>query len=475
MSPDASRERDEAFWQQQEQRLRGCLGQPCCTLSGISSVLMSMAGRFAVVIHGERDCANSFHLHQGPAAANFFCTCLDERQVTTGDTAGALADCLEQLLSARRRPEVIFVLGTCLTEMLGERFEHTAAAVAQASGLPIRCLHTSGLHLGSQADMLDWLFEELAGLPPVARVDPAWLRETLPVAEGLRRTGGKLADCQQQHARLGSLAPPRALDPETCLNLIGLPEIQIRGRAEPFEILTAIGLEVNGHYPFQASLDDWRAIGGARLSVVADQSLYPRLTGRLEELGQRIVEVPLPVGLEQSERFYGLIAEAFGRSASLEAVVAERRAAARVVIGNFAKRFKGLRMAVGIRMLNNYRADQLAYEGLGDAAALAELDLDLTLLVQGPPEHKSLDRFAARLAEVGCELPFDVFPDPWNLSEKLSAGGYDVAYLADHSREEAAKAGVPMIVSRGLRPYFAGIQDNVSTLTQLLVQSVVAR
>lgn len=475
MSLDVSRERDEAFWQQQEQRLQGCLGQPCCTLSGICSVLMSMAGRFAVVIHGERDCANSFHLHQGPAATNFFCTCLDERQVTTGQTTDPLRDCLEALVASRQRPEVIFVLGTCMIEMLGDRFEQTAEDIAQASGVTVRCLHTSGLRLGSQAQMLDWLFEELAGLPQVASADPAWIRAAAPLAEGLRRCGRKLPDCQRQHARLAELAAPQALDPRRSLNLVGLPEIFDRQRAEPFLVLSSIGLEVNGHYPFQATLDDWRAIGCARLSAVADRSIYTRLSARLEALGQQIVEVPLPVGLGQSERFYGRIAEAFELTSALDAELAQRRDRARAAIKSFSSRFKGIRMAMGIRMLNNYRADQLAYEGLGDAAALAELDLDLTLLVQGPPEQQARERFAARLAELGCELPFEVFPDPWDLSERLAAKGYDVAYLADHGREEAAKAGVPMIVSRGLKPYFAGIQENVQTLTQLILQSGVDR
>jgi hypothetical protein len=125
-------------------------------------------------------------------------------------------------------------------------------------------------------------------------------------------------------------------------------------------------------------------------------------------------------------------------------------------------------MAMGVRLLNNFRADQLAYGGLGDAPALAEMGFDLTLLVQGPPETGARERFGERLAELGCRIPFHVFPDPWQLGDLLAAGDYDVAYLADHSRAEAARAGVPMIVSRSLRPLFAGIADNVRTIARLL-------
>ena len=48
-----------------------------------------------------------------------------------------------------------------------------------------------------------------------------------------------------------------------------------------------------------------------------------------------------------------------------------------------------------------------------------------------------------------------------------------MAYLADHSREEAAKAGVPMIVSRGLAPYLDGIADNLALLDRLLGEKVL--
>ena len=49
---------DEAFWQKQEARKRGLLGQPCCTQSNMSWAMMDVPGDFAVVVHGEFDRAN---------------------------------------------------------------------------------------------------------------------------------------------------------------------------------------------------------------------------------------------------------------------------------------------------------------------------------------------------------------------------------------------------------------------------------
>ena len=47
------KEADQPFWKEQERSIQGALGQPCCTLSGISSGLIRLPGNFAVVVHGE--------------------------------------------------------------------------------------------------------------------------------------------------------------------------------------------------------------------------------------------------------------------------------------------------------------------------------------------------------------------------------------------------------------------------------------
>ena len=99
---------------------------------------------------------------------------------------------------------------------------------------------------------------------------------------------------------------------------------------------------------------------------------------------------------------------------------------------------------------------------------MVEMGLNVTLLIQGPTEHEAHELIGKRLRHLGCELPFQLFPDPWKLSELLKTGGFDVAYLADHSREEAAKAGVPMIEARGLRPFFSGVSENVRHMEMLL-------
>lgn len=419
---------DETFWQKQEARRRHTLGQPCCTLSGICTVLAAVPGRFCVVIHGERDCANSFLHQDGRSVDRFYCTALSELQATAGQTAAPLQRCLE-LIVRERAPEVVFVLGSCLVEMIGDRFERVVDQVASSAGIPMVALHTSGLRLGSQQEMLDWSFETLAALS--GRDDP----------------------------RPGSI------------NLVGLPEMYWHHK-ELLGLLEDMGLALNGSYPHGASLDDWRGIRRAAASFVVDRSLVPRLARRLEEAGQPVVEVPLPLGVAATDDFYRVIAKQFGIEDQAEPILAAARRHARARLEEFRARRGGLRMAMGIRMLNDYRADRLAYQGLGDVRALSEMGFDLALFVQGPPEEDTRREFGDALRAAGCDLPFEVFADPWSLGERLRGRGFDLACLADHGREEAAKAGIPMVPSGSLLPLYAGVEHNLSLMDRLLDESL---
>ena len=443
---------DESFWQDHEARLRNNLGQPCCTLSGISTGLIQMPGDFAVVIHGEHECAACFH-HEGASMHRFFCVGLNEDDFTGGETREKLTECL-RLVATEVKPSVIFVLGACPVEVIGDRFEITVAKLEEETGVPMRALHTSGLKVGTQAAMLDWMWQTLAALPPLPEDQMKWVN-------GPAYCGDGDGDFRNDARRAPNL--------ERSMNLIGLPEVRRGTPPEWMEILQALELDVISTVPFGADLDVWRSMPHARKSFVADKRLYPQLFEVLESHGQEIIEVPLPVGVNQTRKFYETICEAFGVPLSrLDAVIGERQAAAQSALDAFKIRVANIRMAMGIRMYNNYRADQLAYEGLGDVEALDEMGFDLTILVQGPPEERMRIRFAETFEYLGCTLPFDIFPEPWGLAKRLKEGGFDAAYLADHCRIEAREADVPMVPLRTLQPYFAGVENNLIRMGKTL-------
>ena len=128
-----------------------------------------------------------------------------------------------------------------------------------------------------------------------------------------------------------------------------------------------------------------------------------------------------------------------------------------------------MRMAMAIRMLNSYRADQLAYDGLGDFEMLRDAGFDITLFVQGPPEEAS--KFEASVQAWGIDVPVVVFPGPWKLAEAMQETGIQVACAPDSSHNTISRAGIPMLGARTLRPYFSGLAHNVELLRRLISES----
>lgn len=416
MPPNDWQEADEAFWRKQEQR-RQRLDQPCCTQSHMSWALFDTPGDFCVVVHGESDCLNCFYHHNGRNGGRFYSTRLTDNQLTTGDTQRPLKHLL-RLIAEQRRPEAVIVLGTCPVEVIGDRFETAVEEVAAETGVPMVPLHTHGLALMSLTRCQDWLYASLARLP--------------------------------QHPGKGGA------------NLLGVPP---EGLREVREVLTALGVPINGVYPNGTSLEAWQQITSADHTFAVDPSMYPKLGRVLEQAGQPVHEVPMPVGPEGSRAFYRAIAEVFGRAEALDAVLAEREAAHQEALDALRRRAEGVRLGFCIRMLNAHRTERLAHDGLGDLPFLRSLGFDVHIFIQGPPEEGPRKQFAKQLDEQGFgDLPFDVFMGPWKLSEALASHGMQLAVMSEVVRNEVEGAGVIVIPSGSMRPFYQGIGSNLAVL-----------
>ncbi|MCA9569581.1 MAG: hypothetical protein KC656_17160, partial [Myxococcales bacterium] len=377
-----ARAADEPFWRAQEARVQGATGQPCCTLSGISTGLIRMPGDFAVVIHGEDECASCF-LHYGPSSHRFFCTGLGEEHFVTGETGERLDRCL-RLVAEQVQPEALFVLGACPIEVIGDRFETVVEAVqADFPHIPMRAMHTSGLKVGSQTAMLDWMYSTLVGLPTRPPVDPTWREQV--AAAGLDTVDAFLSlspeALLERHRRALALVEPPPLERERCVSFLGLPNRDDLGgyAAEWEEVLREVGLVVTGDYPYAATLEDWRGATWPKAMFAVDRLNFPQTVQAIQEAGTQVVDVALPAGIAATDAFYRTLGETYGLQAEIEAAVAPRREAAVRAAEDFRRRRGGLRMAMGLRMLNNYKTDQLAQQGLGDHAALSELGFDITV------------------------------------------------------------------------------------------------
>ena len=417
-----TRAADEAFWRKQGQR-RQRLGQPCCSQSNMSWALFDMPGDFAVVIHGESDCLNCFFHHQGQNGARYYSSRLTDNQITLGDTRTPLAHLL-RLLATERRPEAIFVLGTCPVEVIGDRFEVVVEEVAAETGVTMVPLHTHGLALMPLHRVQDWLYATLAGLPQ------------LPGERG-------------------------------GINLLGLPPLS--DTSELDAVLGTLGTSLHGLWPARAPLDAWRRIGHAERCFAVDRSMYKKLSRVLTRLDQPVVDVPMPVGMGATTAFYRAIAAEVGAETALEPVLEAHTAALLPRIEAFRERARGRKVALCVRMLKTHRADLLAYGGLWAYELLSELGFTVEVLVQGPTEHTAREGYAKDLAEQGLEgVPCTPFPGPWKLGEVLTAGGFHGALMSDVARNVVDEAGIPWVSSGVLSPLFGGMQQNLTGLERLL-------
>jgi len=433
--------RDEAFWRRQEQRRERGMGQPCCTQSGVSWSMIDVPGDFAVVVHGEFDCVNCFHHHVGRSARRFFSTRLSEAQLTRGDTQAPLRRLLE-LIVEEERPPMVLVLGTCPVEVIGDPFQDLVREVSARTGVPMVPLRTSGLRLTSQREMLDWLYTTLAQAAPLSP---------------------------------GPSSEPASAEPSSsmpaALNLFGFPSPRL-GRSEPAAALARAGVKVGACLPQGATWADWQQVRAARRTALIDRSMFPRLVATLEEAGQELVEVQLPIGLGPTRRMYEALDRAAEAEGAVLAGIADELARAEEATAATCALLAGRRVGVALRMLNAYRVEALVHEGLGEVSALLELGLDVELLVQGPPDADARAAFADSLAARGVGgLPFRIFPAPQALPALLAQGRYDLVSLADSSRHAAHEAGVPYLPTGALQPYLAGIDDNLRLLRRLLTEA----
>ena len=152
-----------------------------------------------------------------------------------------------------------------------------------------------------------------------------------------------------------------SLDPQRCVNFIGLPHRMKGDGPESYRLLREVGLTVVANFPSDASFRDWGSIRFAKASFVADRGWYHRLLTRLEEGGQEVHEVPLPTGLTQTDEFLARIGRVYGVEEALRKAAEPYREQAVRRIALFQERYAGMHLAMGLRMLNNYAADQIAY------------------------------------------------------------------------------------------------------------------
>jgi hypothetical protein len=421
------------------------LAQACCSYQASTQLLRRMKGRFAVIIHSDRDCSNVLPKTggylQGEAGYRFLCTNMKEDELVTGQGNAKLRRAIE-LVSAAQKPDLIVVLSTCPTVMIGDNVKNVVRKAGRDFGVNAVSEMTNGLRPKSPAEVVDDLYSLLS--------------------RGARAAASEM--------ELGKR-----------LNLVGIG-MSTRERAEIEMGLQALGLAINAVLNEDSSLDQFLAVADAKWNVHPGPQMMLNFDEQCrDKFGQEPVEVPLPFGIGATDRFYATIATAVGADPSpSDSPISPVRRAAIAAIADFRnsvherihkEKNRPPRCAFNVGSLRSFDLRRLAHEEMGELPFFEELGIESTLFIQGPQDAANRERVAGVLAELGLTHPFVVFPDPGSLAKYIKPGEFDVFVGADFLADQLSKLNLPLLDKSSLGMGYAAVASNLALLHSAMFQS----
>lgn len=412
------------------------LAQEACTYQAMTELLAGMRGDFVVLIHSDRDCANVLPKTRGRIYAHhpqkFLCTNLSEDEMVTGQGNARLREAIG-LVHEAWRPALIIVLSTCPTVMIGDNIAQVTRKAARDLGVRAVCRLTHGLKPKSPAEVIDDLYSTLVA--------------------GAQRASG---------------------DVSRAVNLVGV-SLQPGERAEIEAILGELGLRLNVVLDERAVVEDFLNAGQAAFNIHPGPNLLLSFKQHCEEaLGVRSIEVPLPYGVEATDRFWQAIARtAEIPTARLSAVTGALRGPADEAVRAFRddlhqREGRPPRLAYNIGSVRSFDLRRIALEELGELPLMQELGFDCKLFIQGPQHAENWDRTGEVLAELGVSLPFVLFPDPGGLVHFIEPGQFDLFYGARFLRDQLTQLNLPLLHHRDLQLGYGAVAENLARIADAL-------
>lgn len=421
------------------------LAQECCSYQASTQLLMRMKGKMAVIIHSDRDCSNVLPKTGGflqPVDGyRFLCTNMKEDELVTGQGNTKLRRAIE-LVNEAQKPEIIVVLATCPTVMIGDNVKNVVRKAGKDLGVNAVAELTNGLRPKSPAEVVDDLYSLLCrGARPSRSED----------------------------------------DRDKRINLIGI-DLHPRERAEIETGLQRLGLTINSVLNQEASLEQFLAVREAKWNAHPGPHMMLNFDEQSrDKFGQVAIEVPLPYGVAATDRFYTTIAAAIGVDLPPgDGPLATARDAAHTAITRYREHLhqrimkeKGRppRCAFNVGSVRTFDLRRLANEEMGEAPFFDEIGVARTLFIQGPQDAANRERTAGVLSELGITDPFVLFPDPGSLAKQITPGDFDVFVGADFLADQLSKVNLPLVNKSHLGLGYAAVGHNLDLLDAAMFQS----
>ena len=384
------------------------LAQEACSYQGATELLSKLRGRFAVVIHADRDCSNVLPKTGGKVLGDlsykFLCTNMREDELVTGQGNAKLRRAIE-LVHAGLQPELIIVLSTCPTVMIGDNVVNVSRKAARDLGIRVEAEVTHGLKPKSPAEIVDVVYSLLA-------------RASRPTRDDRQRR----------------------------INLVGI-SLQAGEQAELAAGFAALGLTLNTVLNERAGLEDFLGAADAAWLVHPGPGMLVGLRKIAQEAWQQAaVEVPLPIGVAATDAFWRTLAAATGTDPASLLAQPERQAAV-TAVAEFRARWahKPLRVAYNIGSVRSFDLRRIAQEELAELALFDELGFQSAIFIQGPQDETNRQRVAHVLRDLGIERPFCLFPATSSLRQMLPRGAFDLFYGAGFLRDQLSQRGIPLL------------------------------
>lgn len=336
--------------------------------------LLCLKGNIGVIVHGPRGCGNDLSLPTSDGgSAPSDATNLTETEVVMGGE-----EALEQKIEAvyrRSRPEAIFVLGTCVSELIGDDVVAIAAQAQERLGIPVIALPTSGLvgteTWGSSAVALTTLVEMVMRPGPV-------IERTVNIASQSWPSDAHLEEEISQ--RLA------ALDIRVHVMLTGGPSL-VQAVAAPRAALNVF-----------TTRDHAKTVG---------EELEARF-------GQPYIVAPMPFGLSATTRFFRSIVEHFDATEEQLALVDGWARLERERISAQHPQLRGKTVAI-----------VASRPSRSEAEAFADLGLKPTVFVRERPRPGQEREWAQKWLRLGVPV------EQWTAAAQSDLDRFDILYMDD--------------------------------------------
>ncbi|HAN32590.1 MAG TPA: hypothetical protein DCQ06_13420 [Myxococcales bacterium] len=392
--------------------------------------MAKVRGDLVVLIHSDRDCSNvlpktagRIHAHH---PAKFLCTNMTEDEMVTGQGNRKLRRSIE-LIAQSWKPELVVVLSTCPTVMIGDNIKNVTRKAARELGIRAVAEITHGLKPKSPAEVVDKLYCTLSRAAPSPETPPT---DTVALA-GI------------------SLRPAERAELEVGFEKLGLKLVCVLDD--------------------RAELDDFLRLRQASLLIHPGPNMLLKLVEQVQSWGVDTVEVPLPFGVRATDDFWEKIASATGRSDWRQRLSTWRDPAIKWV-ESFQQRREGrsLRAAYNIGSVRSFDLRRIALEELGELTCFDELGFDSQLFIQGPQHEDNWDRTKQVLVDLGVERNFILFPDPGGLVHFLEKDEYDLFFGARFLKDQVTQVNLPLVDNHSLTLGYGGVAENIEAIDTAL-------